>query len=171
MSPQAPLTTRATHLAGHTLTYYLQLCQRRFQGNPPLQPHHSPFLLVFTHIEGHTGHRTPRSRGFYAAAHAKSPLSRPTERRCESLGGMEIGTMGLFATSRGGPRSLYTIQDIVEPCGQGHSVRLPTHKQAKRRNHRKMLTRASGAPGCFRRRNRPHDETYDIVCHAYDIVC
>ena len=35
-----------------------------------------------------------------------------------------------------------------------------------------MLTRTSGgAPGCFRRRNRPHDKTYDIVCHTYDIVC
>ena len=128
VSPQAPLTTRATHLAGHTLTYYLQLCQRCFQCNPPLQHHHSPFLLVCTHIGGHTGLRTPRSRGFYAAAHAKSPLSRPTERWCESFGGMKIGTMRFFATSRGGPHNLYSIQDIVEPCGQGHSGRHPTHK-------------------------------------------
>ena len=55
-------------------------------------------------------------------------LSRPTERWCESFGGMKIGTMRLFATSRGGPHNLYSIQDIVEPCGQGHSGRHPTHK-------------------------------------------
>ena len=34
-----------------------------------------------------------------------------------------------------------------------------------------MLTLTSGgAPGCFRRRNRPHDKTYYIVCETYDIV-
>jgi hypothetical protein len=187
VSPQAPLTTHATHLASHTLTDYLQLCQCRFQGNPPLQPHHSPFLLVFTHIGGHAGHRTPRSRGVYAAAHEKSPFSRPTKRRCESFGGMEIGTMRLFDASRGGQHSLYRIQDIVEPCGQGHSGRHPTHKrefladwlterQGKRRKSREKLrpclhAPGGGAPGSFSRRNRQHDETYDIVCHAYDIVC
>jgi hypothetical protein len=129
VSPQAPLTTRATHLACHTLTDYLQLCQRRFEGNPPLQPHHSPFLLVFTLIVGHTGHRTPRSRRVYATAHAKSPFSRPTEPRCESFEGMEIGTMRLFDASMGGQHSLNSVQDIVEPCGQGHSGRHPTHKR------------------------------------------
>ena len=152
VSPQAPLTTRATHLAGHTLTYYLQLCQRRFQCNPPLQHHHSPFLLVCTHIGVHTGHRTPRSRGFYAAAHAKSPLSRPTERRCESFGGMEIGTMRLFATSRGGPHNLYSIQDIVEPCGQGHSGRHPTHKSVF---HATRLTERRGKRRKSRGKLRP----------------
>jgi hypothetical protein len=116
VSPQAPLTTRATHLAGHTLTDCLQLCHRRFEGNPPLQPLHSPLLLVFTHIGGHTGHRTPRSRRVYATAHAKSPFSRPTERLCEWFGGMEIGTvrLRLFDASRGDPHSLNRIQDIVD---------------------------------------------------------
>jgi hypothetical protein len=48
-------------------------------------------------------------------------------------------------------------------CGQGMlAPPYPTHVDD---------TRQGGAQGCFRRRNRPHDETYNIVCHAYDIVC
>ena len=136
-----PLKTRATHLPGHTLTNYLQLCQHRFEGKPPLQPHLSLFLLLFTHKGGQTGHGTPRLRGVYATAHAKSPSSRPTERHCKSLGGMEIGTMRLFDTSRGGPHSLYSIQDIVEPCGQGYSGRHPTHKRVF---HADRLTERQG---------------------------
>ncbi len=126
VSPQAPLNTRATHLPGHTLADYLQLCQHCFEGKPPLQPHLSPFLLLFTHKGGQTGHRTPRLRGVYATAHAKSPSSRPTERHCKSLGGMEIGTMRLSDASRGILHSYNRIKDIVEPCGQGHSGRHPT---------------------------------------------
>ncbi len=63
---------------------------------------------------------------------------------------MEIGTMRLFDSSRGGPHSLNRIHDIVEPCGQGHSGRHPTHKsvfhadwlterQGKRRKSREKL--------------------------------
>ncbi len=98
----------------------------------------SLLVLVRTQAARESGHRTPRLRGVYAAsaAHAKSPSSigRPTERRCESslfrrVGGMEIGTMRLSDASRGGPHSLNHIRDIVEPCGQGHSGRHPTHKR------------------------------------------
>ncbi len=134
VSPQAPLKTRATHLPGQTLIDYLQLCHYHFEGEPPLHPILSPFLLLFTHKGGQTGHKSPLLQGVtvYATANAKSPSARPTERRCESFGpfgGMEIGTMRLSDASRGGPRSLNRIQDIVEPCGQGHSGRHPTHKR------------------------------------------
>jgi hypothetical protein len=122
--------SRATFLPGHTLTDYLQLCHHRFEGKPPLQPHLSPFLLLFTHKGGQTGHRTPRLRGVYATAHAKSPSSSPTERMRESFGGIDIGTVRLSDASKGGPHGLNRIQDIVEPCGPGHSGRHLTHTGA-----------------------------------------
>ena len=141
MSSRAPLKTRATHLPGHTLTDLLQLCQHRFEGKPPLQLHLSPFLLLFTPKGGRTGHETPRLQGVYAPAHAKSPSSRPTERQCESFGGMAIGTMRLSDASRGGPHSYNRIQDIVEPCGQGLSGRHPTHERVF---HANRLTEIQG---------------------------
>ena len=132
MSPQAPLTTRATHLAGHTLTYYLQLCQRRFQCNPPLQHHHSPFLLVCTHIGGHTGLRTPPDReGFTLLRMQNLPFPAEADlARVRIVWGHGNRYHEALGPLEGGPHNLYSImiQDIVEPCGQGHSGRHPTHK-------------------------------------------
>ena len=120
VSPRAPLKTRATHLPGHTLTDYLQLCQHHFEGKPPLQPHRSPFLLLFTHKGGRNGHGTPRLRGVYATAHAKSTCSRPTEVQIVRGHGNWYHE-ALRRLERGGLHRYNRIQDIVEPCGQGRS--------------------------------------------------
>ncbi len=110
------------------------------------------------------GHQTPQLKGDFASAHANPPASSPTYSLCESFRGMETGTVRLSEISEVDVPSLIWLRDRNE--GACH-----------RKGTAQVETSWGGVGGLGRSHClswpsiQKYDNTNDIVCRIYNIVC